>query len=89
MYLNTQLNNDYMSFGIFREEYYKYYLSKSVWPSEAEIPSFMSTYGDDIDMYQNFTDDPEFYKRNFLIVEVFYESLHHRYLEERAKYPVS
>ena len=76
-------------FQYFREEYYKYYLSKSMWPSDVELPSFLHTYEHDINIYENFTDDPEFFRRNFLIIEVFYETLHLRNLEERPKYTVS
>lgn len=72
-----------------REKLYKYYPTKSRWPSEAEAETFVSEHSDVIMLSANFSSDPEFYRKNFLMLDVFFETLQQRRLKEVPKYKVS
>ena len=72
----------------YSETFYKYSPSTVLWPSQADEATFVAAHADGIEATTNFSSDAQFYRRNYLQLEVFFETLQQRKLTEVPKYTV-
>ena len=72
----------------YSETFYKYSPSTVLWPSQADEATFVAAHADGIEATTNFSSDAQFYRRNYLQLEVFFETLQQRKLTEAPKYTV-